>query len=70
MPMSHFVREVWKVEGSDYPPNTIREIGIMIQMFLHENMIYRSLLDHPEFVNLHNIVDNTMKERYTMGLSV
>ena len=60
--MCTFVREVKKLNGEEYPPNTVREIVIMIQMFLHENGLYWHLLDHPEFVNLRNVVNNTMKE--------
>ena len=39
-------------------------------MFLHERGVYWHLLDHPEFVKLRNVIDNTMKERYAMGLGV
>ena len=35
--MCRFVREVKKIDGSEYPPNTIREIVLMIQMHLHQN---------------------------------
>ena len=68
--MCRFVREVKKINGDDYPPNTVREIVIMIQMYLHENGIYWKLLDHPQFVTLRNVIDNTMKERHAMGLGV
>ena len=68
--MCRFIREVKKINGEEYPPNTIREIVIMIQMCLHERGIYWRLLDHPEFVQLWNVVDNTMKERHSMGLGV
>ena len=47
-----FIREVKKLDESEYPPNTLKEIVIMIQMYLHENGVYWKLLDHPEFVNL------------------
>ena len=68
--LSRFVREVKKLDGSDYPPNTIRELVIMIQMYLHENSIFWKLLDQPEFLPLRNVVDNTMKERHCAGLGV
>ena len=57
-----FVREVRKLDGTEYPPNTIREIVIMIQMYLHENAINWKLLDDRDFLMLRNVVDNTMKE--------
>ena len=34
--MSRFVREVRKLDGGKYPPNTVRELVIMVQMYLHE----------------------------------
>ena len=68
--LSKFVTEIKRLDGKDYPPNTIREIVICIQMFLHENMIMWKLFDHPEFVSLRNVVDNTMKIRHSEGLGV
>ena len=58
------------MNGDDYPLNTVCEIIIMIQMFLHEKGLFWKLLDHPEFAKLCNVVDNTMKERHSMGLGV
>ena len=37
--------EVKKINESDYPPNTLKEIVIMIQIYLHENSVYCILLD-------------------------
>ena len=68
--LCRFVREVRKLDGSEYPPNTVREIIVMLQMFLHENSINWKLLDGENFVGLRNVVDNTMKERHALGLGV
>ena len=68
--LSRFVHEVTTLDGSEYPPNTIREIVVMIQMFLHENAINWKLLEGDEFMGLRNVVDNTMKERHAMGVGV
>ena len=68
--LCRFVREVKKLDGSDYPPNTIRELVIMIQMYLHQNGIFWKLLDQQEFTALRNVVDNTMKQRHSEGLGV
>ena len=68
--LSRFVREIKKIDNSEYLPNMLREIVIMIQMHLHENGVYSKMLDHPEFVNLHNILDNAMHECTAMGLGV
>ena len=68
--LCRFVREVKKMDGTDYPPSTIREIVICLQMHLHENCEAWKLLDQDEFMPLRNVVDNTMKERHSMGLGV
>ena len=68
--MSRFIREVKKVDNSDFPPNSLREIVIVIQMHLHQKGVYWKLLDDSEFVGLRNILDNTMKERTAQGLGV
>ena len=68
--LSRFIREVRRIDGYDFPPNSIREIIIMIQMYLQQSGIYWKLFDDPEFSTLHNIVDNTMKERMAKGMGV
>ena len=68
--LCRFVTEVRRLDGKEYPPNTIRELVICIQMFLHENCIMWRLLEGSEFTTLRNVVDNTMKERHGMGLGV
>ena len=65
-----FMREVKKMDGTDYPPNTVRELIIMIQMYLHENGKFWKLLDEDAIATLRNVVDNTMKERHSAGLGV
>ena len=68
--MSRFIREVKKIDGSEYPPNTVRDLVIMIQMYLHKKSLFWKLLDNFEFVMLRNVLDNTMKEHHSMGLGV
>ena len=68
--LCRFIREIKKINGEEYPPNTIRELVIMIQMYLNEYGIYWKLLEHDNFRILRNVVDNTMKERHSMGLGV
>ena len=68
--LSCFVREVKKIDGSDYPPNTVRELVLMIQMFSHEKGVFWKLLDDVQFAGLCDVVDNTMKECHAAGLGV
>ena len=68
--LSCFIGEIKKVDKSDYPPNTLKEIIVMIQMFLNEKGVYWKLLDTQchAFAALRNVVDNLMKERTAAGL--
>ena len=68
--LSCFIREVRRLDGDDFPPNSVREIITMIQMHLQQNRVYWKLFDDVEFSQLRNIVDNTMKERTAQGLGI
>ena len=68
--LCRFVREVKKIDGSNFPPNTVRELVTLIQMHLHKNSIIWKLLSGEKFANLCNVVDNTIKERTAMELGV
>lgn len=48
----------------------LQEITVMIQINLNKNAVRWKLLDHPEFQSLHDVVDNTVKERTAIGLGV
>ena len=50
------------------PQNTLREIIIMLQMHLQQDGLNWKLIDGVGFSQLHNVLDNTMKERTAMGL--
>ena len=66
--LAHFIHEIKKIDGIEYLPNTLREIIVMVQMYLNEHSIYWKLLDEQDFVALRNVVDNTMKARHSEGL--
>ena len=68
--LSCFISEVKKVDKSDFPPNTLKEIVVMIQMYLNEHGVYWQLLDQQslDFQYLRNVVDNLMRQRTAMGL--
>ena len=68
--LCRFIREVKKIDGSEFPPNTLREIIIMLQMHMQQNGLNWKLLDGNAFYQLRNVLDNTMKERHAMGLGV
>ena len=62
--LCRFIAEVQKVKGGDYPPQSIRDMILSIQMYLHMCRINWKLLseDDPIFVDLYNIIDNVMKD--------
>ena len=68
--MCRFICEVKKIDGTEYPPNNVRDLVLMVQMYLHKNSMFWKLLDNVEFTELRNVLDNTMKERHGSGLGV
>ena len=65
-----FVSEIKKLDGTDYPPKTIYELVISIQMYLKTKGLFWKLLDEkePVFQRLHCTVDNVMKECAATGI--
>ncbi len=58
----HFIQEITKLDGTDYPPKTLYEIVIGVQMILEAQGLYWKLLDNTEplFANIKYTLDNTM----------
>ena len=50
--LCHFMTEIKKLDGSDYPPCTLYGIVIGIQMFLETQGINWQLINDPEFKNV------------------
>ena len=62
--MCIFIAEVTKQkDGTDYPGKTLYEMVTSIQKYLNQNNIFWKLIDGPEFLDLHTVLDNVMKER-------
>ena len=55
--LAHFIHEIKRLDGSHYPPNTLGEIIIMIQMYLNKSDVYWKLLEDRKFMNLSNILN-------------
>lgn len=68
--VSRFIYEVKKLDGSDFPPKTVRQLVLLLQMFLdgHGNCV--KFLADPIFKEIQNSVDNLMKERAEKGLGL
>ena len=65
--LSQFICEVKKLDGTDYPPNTVRDLVLMIQMHLYQNGLFWKLLDNEEFCELRYVLDNTMRKGMVRG---
>ena len=66
--MKRFVLEVKKQDGKPYPPNTLYEIVMALQSFLHQNFKEWKFLNDVEFKTLRNTLDTKMKELSSEGL--
>ena len=62
--MCRFIPKVNHKKGDGlYPGRTLYQLVTSIQKYLHVNKLYWKIIDGPEFVDLHNVLDNVMKER-------
>lgn len=67
--VSRFITEVVKRNGADYPPATLYELVMCLQLYLQsKGQMYRFLQDD-SFIQLKHTLDNVMKERAEKGLS-
>ena len=66
----HFITEIQKINGEDFPAKTLYEMVICIQMYLETVGIFWKLLDDtdPAFTYLKYTCDNIMKECTSGGL--
>jgi hypothetical protein len=68
--LCRFIVEARKVDGSVYPPKTIRQLILLIQMYLQgEGRVVRFLMDS-DFISVQNTLDNIMKRRAEEGLGL
>ena len=58
-----FITEITKINGEEYPPKTIYEIIICVQMYLESKGLFWKFFEDIEFVDLKYTCDNIMKER-------
>ena len=64
--LSHFILEVRKKLGKEYPAETLYEIVICLQLFMIMNGRVFKLLEE-KFACVHNTLDNRMKQLTKMG---
>ncbi len=59
--MCHFVAEIRRKDGKEFPGKTLHEIIICMQFYLQKVGVEWKLLDDPAFVKLRHTLDNVMK---------
>ena len=65
--LSRFIIEVHKKNGSEYPAETLYEIVVSLQLWLHMRGKHVKFLDDDEFIAVRNCLDNRMKELSKQG---
>jgi hypothetical protein len=62
--------EVRKVDGTLYPPKTIRQLVLLLQMYLNENGRPVKFLSQSEFSSIPVVLDNVMKRGAQVGMGL
>ena len=68
--MTRFLTEVKKLDGTDFPPNTLYDIVICVQFHLESMGFSWKLLSHEMFHDVRFIIDNLMKLRTSQGIRI
>ncbi len=66
--MCHFISEVRRRDGKEFPGKMLHEIVICMQFHLQKIGVEWKLLEGPDFVKLRHTVDNLMKQRTSIGV--
>jgi hypothetical protein len=61
--ISRFLCEAKKVDGTDYPADTVHSLVICLQLFMDTRGQQYKFLSDPLFQQIRNTLDNVMKER-------
>ena len=66
--LPHFITEVKKLDGSDYPGKTLYHLVICIQFHLECQGLAFKLINDAAFKDVKYTLDNTMKARTAQGI--
>ncbi len=64
-----FVNEVWRKDEKEFLGETLKQIVIMIQLYLEKQGVQMKLIDDPDMAKFRNTLDNVMKRQAADGLS-
>ena len=66
--ISRFICEIKKQDGSEYPPKTLYELVVALQMYLDgQGKVYK-FIEYPAFSQIRNTLDTLMKQRTAAGM--
>ena len=68
--LCHYITQVKKVDGSDFPAKSLYDIVICVQFHLECLGFAFCLVNNPYFSELKYTLDNTMKERVQSGIGL
>ena len=63
-----FITEVKKLDGTDFPPKTLKDIVLCLQFYLESRGYAWHLIDDIEFKSIRYTLDNLMKSHTSQGL--
>lgn len=68
--LSRFITEICKLNRDEYPPRTVYQMCICLQMFLETNRLHWKILNKqdPLFMDFYYVLDNVMKQKSAQGL--
>ena len=63
--LSRFITEIHKLNGEEYPPCTLYQMCMCLQMYLESNRLHWIILNKadPQFVDFYYVLDNVMKQK-------
>ena len=65
--VSRFIMEICKNNGEKYPGSSLKQIVLRLQFYLNKFRVNWKLLADPDFMQLRNTLDNTMKNNAKSG---
>ena len=68
--MRHFITEIRKLDGSDYPPKTLYQIVLCVQFHLETLGFSWKIIDDDMFKEIRFTLDNVMKMRTVAGVGI
>ena len=68
--VSRFIMEICKKNGEKYPGCSLKQIVLCLQFYLNKFGVNWKLLADPDFMQLRNTLDNTMKDTAKSGIGL